>query len=409
MPSFKVGARTVGDGSPVFIVAELSANHGHSLDVALATVDAAADAGADAIKIQTYTPDTLTLPFDRDPFIVRTNNEWAGKTLHALYADAMTPWEWTAALKTRAEARGLVFFSTPFDPTAVDFLEAQGVGLYKVASFELVDLPLVDYVARTGKPMIMSTGMATFAEIERAVRAARSVGNDRLALLRCVSCYPAKSEDMNLAAIAELKTLGTVVGLSDHTRETEVAIAAVALGAKVVEKHFIRDRALGGPDAFFSLEPKEFKELVRAIRACETAIGSARFGPTPAEAKSVAFRRSLFVTADLKAGEIFTAKHVRSVRPSNGLAPEQLPRVLGSIARADVAAGTPLSEAHVGERVAPSGRVQAVLDAAAKAQAPIARVTTSDATFLAELERAGFYHFHETKDGVACERRLASY
>lgn len=437
MPSFRVGEREVGDGAPVFVVAELSANHGHQLDVALATIDAAKAAGADAIKIQTYTPDTLTLPFEREPFVVKTKNEWGGKTLHALYKEAMTPWEWTKALKQRAEERGLVFFSTPFDTTAVDHLEAHGAPLYKIASFELVDLPLVEYVARTQKPMILSTGMATFEEIEAAVRTARSVGNDRLALLRCVSSYPATSDDMNLAALEKLRTLGTVIGLSDHTRTNDVAVAAVALGARVVEKHFITDRSLGGPDAFFSLEPKELGELVRAIRSAEAAIGTARFGPTPSERASLQFRRSLFVSADVKAGEPLTCRNVRSVRPANGLPASKLPEVLGCAATSDLIAGTPLEAGHVGLRLraAPGKidlqamtvsdeRVATVL--LSEVTAAIARaiedeterrgavtvivsVPKSAAESIEALVRAGFYNVSERGERVLCERRVRPY
>jgi pseudaminic acid synthase len=427
--TFTIGTREVGGDAPVFIIAELSANHGHRLEVALETIDAAKRAGADAIKIQTYTPDTLTLPFERDPFIVRTSNAWAGKTLHALYADAMTPWEWTSALKRRAEEHGLVFFSTPFDTSAVDFLEGHGVPLYKIASFEIVDLPLVEYVAQKQKPMIMSTGMCTFEEIARAVSAVRAAGNDRIALLRCVSSYPAKAEEMNLAALEQLRTLGTVVGLSDHTREHEVAVTAVALGARVIEKHFITARALGGPDAFFSLEPAEFAEMVRQVRAAEKAIGRARFGPTPSEQASLAFRRSLFVTREVKKGERFTCDNVRSVRPGNGLPARLLPQVLGCVATIDLSAGTPLGATDVGERpkVEAAGDALAIsvragvadvtltepteaLVAAALAQAKDAVILRVTAKGGAEvLRRAGFYHFRSEGERTVCERRLRDY
>ena len=334
----------------VFIVAELSANHGAKLQTALDTVTAAARAGADAIKIQTYTPDTLTLPFTTEPFIVRTDNVWAGKTLHQLYGEAMTPWAWTAELKAHAEANGLVFFSTPFDTTAVDFLEQHHVSLYKIASFELTDLALVSYVARQGKPVILSTGMATLEEIARAVATCREAGNDQITLLRCVSSYPARAEDMNLASMDALAQLGTVIGLSDHTRDNVAAVTAVALGARVIEKHFILDRALGGPDAFFSLEPAEFALLVKEVRAVEAALGTPRFGPTASEAKSLVFRRSLFVSAEVNAGDVLTCDNVRSIRPGHGLPSSELPNVLGCLATRDIAAGTPLTREVVGPR-----------------------------------------------------------
>jgi pseudaminic acid synthase len=255
MLTFEIEGRAVGDGAPTLIVAELSANHGGSLERAIKTIEAAAEAGVDAIKIQTYTPDTLTLDVKSPEFVVKTKNDWAGRTLHDLYAEAMTPWEWHAALKEAAVRAGLIFFSTPFDPTAVALLEELRVPCYKIASFELVDLPLIEHTARMGKPMILSTGMASFDEIEAAVRACRSAGNDRIALLRCVSSYPAKPDAMHLPSIEKLKSFGVVVGLSDHTRDSTVAIASVALGARIVEKHFTLDRSAGGPDSFFSLEP----------------------------------------------------------------------------------------------------------------------------------------------------------
>ena len=321
MRTFKIGRREIGGDAPVFIIAELSANHGHRLDIALRTIEAAADAGADAIKLQTYTPDTLTLKSDRAPFVVKTKNEWAGRTLHDLYADAMTPWEWHAELMAAARARGLECFSTPFDPTAVAFLEALGVPCHKVASFELNDLALVETIARAGKPMILSTGMASLDEIRAAVATCRDAGNERLAVLRCVSCYPARPEAMDLRAYEVLRELGVVLGLSDHTRDNTVAIASVALGAKVIEKHFILDRSVGGPDAFFSLDPGELAEMVRAVRATTAALGRPRFGPSEDEVASTAFRRSLFVSARVAKGETFTAANVRSVRPSNGPRP----------------------------------------------------------------------------------------
>ena len=348
MKSFQIGDRTVGGDAPVFIVAELSANHGHRLDIALATIDAAAACGADAIKLQTYTPDTITLNSSAPPFVVKSKNEWAGRTLHDLYAEAMTPWEWHAELIAHAKSRGLACFSTPFDPTAVAFLEKLDVPCHKVASFELNDLPLVETIARTGKPMILSTGMATFEDIEAALAVCREAGNDRLAVLRCVSSYPARPETMDLASYARLRELDVVLGLSDHTRDNTVAIASVAMGAKLIEKHFILDRSVGGPDAFFSLEPSELTELVRSVRSASAAIGRPRFGPGEDEIGNTAFRRSLFVAQAVKRGETLTATNVRSVRPSNGLHPRHLSEVLGKVATRDLDAATPLTLDMVG-------------------------------------------------------------
>lgn len=347
--AFDIGGRSVGDGAPVLIVAELSANHGGKLDVALATIEAAAKAGVDAIKLQTYTPDTLTLRSNASPFVVRTNNEWAGRTLHDLYAEAMTPWEWHSALFDCARAHGLLIFSTPFDPSATELLEELDAPAHKIASFELVDLPLVEHVARRQKPLLISTGMASLGEIEAAIRVCKSVGNERIALLRCVSSYPADPDDMHLESLRVLADLAPVIGLSDHTRSPYAAVAAVALGAKVVEKHFILDRAVGGPDAFFSLEPAELLELVRAIRATEGAVRPPRFGASAKERASLNFRRSLFVAADARAGEIITCRHVRSVRPAGGLATRHLPDVLGRVANKELVAGTPCDWTMVGD------------------------------------------------------------
>lgn len=358
MPSFSIGTRQVGDGAPVFLVAELSANHGANKDVALRTIEAAAKAGADAIKLQTYTPDTLTLASNAEPFVVKTKNEWAGRTLHDLYAEAMTPWEWHAELKAAAEAHGLVFFSTPFDVTAVEYLERLGVLVHKIASFELTDLPLVAHVARRGHPMIMSTGMASLGEIESAVATCRAAGNDSLALLRCVSAYPAVPEAMDLRSLNALSAFGTVVGLSDHTRDATAAITAVALGAKLVEKHFILDRSIGGPDAFFSLDPAEFQFMVRSIRDAEKALGRPRFGPSADEVASLRFRRSLFAAKAIKKGEMLTADNVRSVRPADGIPARHLSDVLGRTAAADLDFATPLRWEHVGERPRPALRLR---------------------------------------------------
>lgn len=348
MKTFEIGTRQIGGDAPVYIVAELSANHAHRKDIALRTIDAAADAGADAIKLQTYTADTLTLKSSAPPFVVKTKNEWAGRTLHDLFQEAMTPWEWHAELMDHARSRGLHCFSTPFDPTAVAYLENLNVLCHKVASFELNDLPLVETVARTGKPMILSTGMASLSDIEAALQVCRDAGNDKLALLRCVSCYPARPEAMDLRSYEVLKGFSVVLGLSDHTRDATVAIASVALGAKIIEKHFIVDRTVGGPDAFFSLEPDEFKAMVSAVRATEAALGKPRFGAGPDEKASTVFRRSLFVSAPVKRGETFTASNMRSVRPAYGLHPRHLTSVLGHVATRDIDAATPVSWELVG-------------------------------------------------------------
>jgi GNAT superfamily N-acetyltransferase len=353
MKSFKIGHLDVGQDAPVFVIAELSANHGQRKDIALATIEAAARAGANAIKLQTYTPDTLTLASSAPHFVVKTNNVWAGRTLHDLYREAMTPWEWHAELKECAESLGLLLFSTPFDPTAVEFLEGLDVPAHKVASFELNDLPLVERMARTGKPLIMSTGMASLGDIEAAIAVCRGAGNEQIALLRCVSCYPAKPESMGLSSFGVLAGFGTVVGLSDHTRDATVAIASVALGAKLIEKHFIVDRSVGGPDSFFSLEPSEFRAMVGAVRDAEKALGKPRFGPSPDELASTAFRRSLFVARDVPAGSVLTCDDVRSVRPSAGLSPRYMPAILGRVATVALTAATPLAWDMVGAAPAP--------------------------------------------------------
>lgn len=346
--SFRVGRHVVGDDAPVFVVAELSANHAGSRDTALRTIEAAAKSGADAIKLQTYTPDTITLRSDAPPFVVKIENQWEGRTLHGLYAEAMTPWEWHRELKEAADSLGLELFSTPFDATAVAFLADLGVEAYKVASFELADLPLVEAIASQGRPVILSTGMASLGHVESALAACRAAGNHELALLRCVSSYPARPDCMNLRSFDVLRSFGVIVGLSDHTRDDTVAIASVALGAKIIEKHFILDRAVGGPDAFFSLEPAEFRRMVDAVRAAERALGPPRFGVAPDEAKSALYRRSLFVAKDVRAGDVLTCENVRSVRPAHGLAPRHLPAVLGRRATRDLAFATPLAWDMVG-------------------------------------------------------------
>jgi len=325
------------------IIAELSANHNGSIDRAEQIIRAAADAGADAVKLQTYTADTLTIPCDNEYFRIK-GTLWEGRTLHDLYQEAHTPWEWMPRLMTLAKNLGMDCFSTPFDATAVDFLEECGVSRYKIASFEVVDIPLLKKVAATGKPVIMSTGMATLGEIDEAVRTLRENGAGELTLLKCTSAYPAPPEEANLRTIPHLaQVFGCKAGLSDHTMGSAVAVAAVALGAAVVEKHFTLARADGGPDGSFSMEPEEFKQMVRDIRIAETSLGHVCYGLTPKQHESSVFRRSLFVVRSMRAGEIFTPDNVRSIRPGYGLAPRYLDDILGKRCGRDILMGTPVS------------------------------------------------------------------
>lgn len=345
----KINDRPIGPGHPTFIIAELSANHRHDLEQAVRLIHAAVEAGADAVKIQTYTADTITLASDKEPFRVTSGTLWDGRTLHDLYSEAYTPWEWYPRLKAVADDLGIPLFSTPFDPTAVDFLENMGVPAYKIASFELIDLPLLRKVAETGKPMIISTGMATLSEIDEAVRTVQETGATEVALLRTNSAYPAPPEEMDLRTIPHLaETFGVPVGLSDHTLELAVPIAAVTLGASIIEKHLTLSRDLGGPDSAFSLEPHEFSAMVQAVRTAEKALGRVRYGPTAREAASLTFRRSLFVVKHIKAGETFTHENVRSIRPAHGLHPRYLDIVIGRKATRDLEAGTPLLWEHIG-------------------------------------------------------------
>jgi pseudaminic acid synthase len=344
----KIGSRPIGEGAPVYIVAEMSANHGHSLDKAMELVRAAKEAGADAIKIQTYTADTLTIDCEEKPFQIHGGTLWDGRTLYDLYKEAYTPWEWQPKLQALAREVGLDFFSTPFDVTAVDFLETLKVPAYKVASFELVDLPLLRKVAATGKPIIVSTGMASIEEIEEAVGTLKSAGAREVALLKCTSGYPSPAEEMNLRTIPDLaKRFQLPTGLSDHTLDPAVPVAAVALGACIIEKHFMVSRAAGGPDAAFSLEPAEFRTMVEAVRSAEKALGRVNYQLTASEEKSRVFRRSLFVVRDIKAGEPFTSENLRSIRPGGGLHTRHLPEVLGKKAVRDIPRGTPLAWSFV--------------------------------------------------------------
>lgn len=338
-----IEGRRIGGGAPVYVIAELSANHGGQFDEAAALIHAAKEAGADAVKLQTYTADTLTLQSEAEYFRVGGGTLWDGRTLHDLYGEAHTPWEWQPRLKAVAEEVGLALFSTPFDAGAVDFLEAMHVPAHKIASFELVDLPLIRRVAQTGKPVILSTGMATLAEIEEAVQAAREAGANQLALLHCNSAYPAPPDAMHLRTIPDLAArFGVPVGLSDHTLALAVPVAAVALGAGLIEKHLTLSRAAPGPDSAFSLEPAEFRAMVAAVRVAEKSLGTVRYGAGEEEKKSLVFRRSLFVVRDMRAGDVFTEATVRSIRPGQGLAPKHLPEILGRLAAKDLRRGTPL-------------------------------------------------------------------
>lgn len=339
----KINDTRIGDKNKVFIIAELSANHCQNFDLAVETIKAMKDSGADAVKLQTYTADTITVDVDNEYFRIKQGTIWDNKTFYKLYQEAYTPWQWQPELKKMAEDLGLICFSSPFDKTAVDFLEKMEVPAYKVASFEITDIPLIEYIALKGKPVIISTGIATLSDIEEAVNACKRMGNNQIALLKCTSAYPAPLEDVNLRTIPNLsETFKAVVGLSDHTPGTSVPVAAVALGAKIIEKHFILDRNLGGPDAAFSLEPEEFKEMVEAVRAIEKALGEVSYELTDKMKKSREFSRSLFVVEDIRAGEIFTEKNIRSIRPGFGLHPKYFNKILGKKAKRDLSKGTPL-------------------------------------------------------------------
>ena len=349
--AFAINQRKIGPGEPVYVIAELSANHNQDFEQAVRIIHAAKDAGADAVKLQTYTADTITIESDQECFRIGAGTLWDGRTLHELYAEAYTPWEWQPKLKKIANEIGLDLFSSAFDATAVDFLENMGVPAHKVASFELVDIPLIERMARTGKPLILSTGMATLEEIEEALNAARSAGAKQIALLKCTSAYPALPEQMNLRSIATLSQKFEVpIGLSDHTMGIAVPVAAVALGACMIEKHLTTSRQLKGPDSAFSLEPQEFRAMVDAVRGAAKAMGTAAFRADDLEAKSRTFRRSLFVVQDMKKGDTFTTENVRSIRPAQGLHPRYLAEISGQRAARDIARGTPLAWELVGDQ-----------------------------------------------------------
>ena len=347
MTDIQINGRVIGAGAPPYVIAELSANHNGSIDRAIQIIDAAKACGADAVKIQTYRPDTITLNSDLPDFQI-SEGLWKGRTLYDLYEWAHTPWEWHKPLFDHAKQIGITIFSSPFDPTAVDLLESLGAPAYKVASFEVVDLPLIRYIAATGKPMIISTGMADADEIGEAVEAARSGGCKELVLLHCVSGYPAPAEDYNLHTLTDMADRFDVsIGLSDHTLDNTTAIASVALGASVIEKHFTLDRAGGGPDDSFSLEPSEFTALCRDAKTVSEALGKVDYGRKSSEEGNVKFRRSLYYVSDLKQGQVITKTDIRSVRPGYGAAPKYYDDVIGKTVTEDVSKNTPVKLSNI--------------------------------------------------------------
>lgn len=344
MQGFSINKREIGEGNPTYIIAELSANHNQSFEKAVELINAAHKSGADAIKLQTYTPDTLTIDFNGPMFTHDEESPWHGKNLYSLYAEAFTPWEWQPELKKIANNLGMDLFSTPFDPTSVDFLEKMDVPAYKIASFEIIDIPLIKIIAKLGKPVIISTGMAALGEIEDAVHTIRKTGNEQIALLKCTSAYPALPEEMNLRTIPHLAAAFDVpVGLSDHTLGIAAPVAAVALGACIIEKHFTLSRALPGPDSTFSLEPTEFRAMVDAIRQTEKLLGQVNYEICEHENASRVFRRSLFVVKDMIKGERFSTENVRSIRPGYGLPPKNIDIILERKASREILRGTPLN------------------------------------------------------------------
>lgn len=345
MRSISIGSRSVGPGHPVFVIAEISANHNQSLQLARETIAAAAEAGADAIKLQTYRPDTITFNSSAAPFQITDGTVWDGRTLYDLYEEGQTPYEWHAELFEYAGSLGMEAFSSPFDPTAVSFLSELHVPAFKVASFEIVDIPLVRLIAEQGVPVVLSTGIAREADVAAALAACREAGNEDLVVLKCTSSYPAPFEELNLRTVADIPArFGCLAGISDHTMTVTASVVAVAMGACMVERHVILDRSLGGLDSSFSTDATEFADLVARVREAELAIGEATYELTPRAAASRRHSRSLFVVADVRAGEAVTAENVRSIRPADGMAPARLPDVLGGTFAIDVEAGTPLAD-----------------------------------------------------------------
>lgn len=347
MNEFSIAGRPIGPGHPPYVIAELSGNHNGDINRALRLISAAHAAGADAVKLQTYTADTITINHGGEDFIIK-GGPWDGRRLYDLYQEAHTPWEWHQQLFAHARALGIHCFSSPFDPTAIEFLSDLGAPAFKIASFEIVDIPLVRHAASKGRPLIISTGMASSMEISAAIEAAVATGNTQVALLHCVSGYPTPAEEANLRRIGALREkYDLAIGLSDHTLGIEVAIAAVALGASIVEKHITLARSDGGPDAAFSLEPDELAALVRGVRTAFSALGKSDYGRAKAEETSAIFRRSLYVVKDVAAGESFTSDNVRSIRPGYGLPPSQIDQVIGRRAARDVPRGTALQQSHI--------------------------------------------------------------
>ena len=341
---FKIGEKEIGEDKPTFIIAELSANHMNDFDIAVKTIEAMAEAGADAVKFQTFTPDTITIDCDNEYFQIKQGTVWDGQVLHELYEDAYMPWDWQPKLKKIAENLGLIVFSSPFDKTSVDFLEDMDVPAYKIASFEITDIPLIEYVASKGKPIIISTGIASFEDIELAVKTCLDAGNNEIALLKCTSSYPAPLEEINLNTIPDLKEkFNVVVGLSDHTLGGEVSTASIALGSDIIEKHFILDRDMGGPDSEFSMEPDEFKQMVDSIRNVEKALGKVSYELSDKMKSNREFSRSLFVVEGIKKGEIVTEDNVRSIRPGFGLHPKYLKKIIGKKVNKNLEKGMPFN------------------------------------------------------------------
>lgn len=345
--TIKIGNRIVGDGHPAYIIAEMSANHAGSLDRAKEIIHAAKEAGADCLKIQTYTPDTITMDCDNEYFHIE-DGTWEGEYLYSLYGKAYTPWDWQPILKEEADKVGIDFLSTPFDNTAVDFLDNMGMLFYKIASFELVDIPLIKYTASKGKPIIMSTGMGSIEEIQEALEAIYSTGNRQVALLKCSSAYPADPKEMHLSNIADMKARFNVpVGLSDHSMGHRTAAMSVALGGSIIEKHFCLGRDIENPDASFSMTPDEFAQMVKEVRLTEQCMGNVSYGPTSQEKTNYSFRKSIFVTADINAGDVISPQNVRVIRPGYGLKPKYYEEVIGKTATCDISRGTPLLEEMV--------------------------------------------------------------
>jgi pseudaminic acid synthase len=343
MKEINVGNHIIGDNGKVFIIAELSANHNQDFEIAVRTIKAMKASGADAVKLQTYTPDTITLDCRNKYFKIKHDTIWDGKNLYDLYKEAYTPWEWQPKLKEIAEDEGLICFSSPFDKTAVDFLEKMNVPAYKVASFEITDIPLIEYIASKGKPVIISTGIATLEDINDSIEACRNAGNRDIALLKCTSAYPAPYDEANLLMIPDMKKkFNVIVGLSDHTLGSTVPLAAVALGARIIEKHFILDKKIGGPDAEFSMEPGDFKIMADEIRKVEKTLGNVNYELSDKMKKSREFSRSLFVVKDVEAGEIITEENIKSIRPGYGLHPKYFKEIIGKKFKEAVKKGTPL-------------------------------------------------------------------